>query len=146
MLSHLRYEQWHDFFYVYETSKILGHGADISTHIIAAYGYVMAYSNVEKAKNIIKSLPESQATILTMNTLLIYDDLKSKNIQPASPDWSIVVNLCAAAALGNTPIKKLKILEDNPRAPWYLSLRPWKYPESIKNIKDDFRYKQRGDK
>lgn len=146
MLAHLRYEQWHDFFYVYETAKILGHGTDISTHIIAAHGYIMAYSNVEKAKNIIKSLPESPATNLTMNILLIYEDLKSKDMNPASPDWSIVVNLCAAAALGKTPINKWKILENNPRTPWHFSLRPWKYPEHIKGIKEDFRYKQRGDK
>ncbi|OMJ81168.1 hypothetical protein SteCoe_18436 [Stentor coeruleus] len=146
MIYYLRYKQWDDFFYVYETAKMLGHGTDTSTHIIAAHGHIMAYSNVEKAKNIIKSLPETSATKLTMNILLIYEDLKSKNIHPASPDWSIVLNLCTAAALGTTPMNKWKILENNPRTPWHFHLRPWKYPEHFKNIKDDFRYKQQEDK
>ena len=147
LLYHLKYQQWHDFFYFYNSCKVFNHGANIATHIIAAHGYIMAYKNIEKANSILNTLPETEAVKLTKNIILCYEELNKLDIAPNSPDWAVIVSMCAVAALGRKrSLNKWEVLQDNQRTSWHYNLRPWKYPRHIVEVKEEFRFKQRGDK
>jgi hypothetical protein len=146
LLYHMKYEQWLDFFYLYNTSTTLDHGANIATHIIVAHGYIMAYHNISKANSILANLPDSPAVKLTKSFIDCYEELSNNKMAPNSPDWIVVVSMCAAAALGKKNYNKWEGLENSPRNPWHYELRPWKYPRHAKDIKQDYVFKQRGTK
>lgn len=146
LLSHLKYQQWVEFFYLYKTAKTLDHGTNTATHIIAAHGFIMAYSNTIKAFEILEALPPSPAVTLTKNIIKSYEELKKLDIAPNSPDWAVVVNICAGAANERKDLNKWDNLLQKPRTDWHYSLRPWKYPRHLLELKNDERFKQRGEK
>jgi hypothetical protein len=146
-LIHLmKFEKWPEFFYVFETAKIFNHGISDATLVIAAHGYIMAYQNTQKAMEIISQLPETPAKRLTRSIFESYQELNSLGIAPASPDWIVLVNLTAAIANQKKTKDKWEKLISSPRTLWHQSLRPWKYPRHIIDIRDDFKFKQRKDK
>ena len=144
MLNYLKYQQWLEFFYLYESSTILDHGANIATHIIAAHGYIMAYKNTTKANMIINSLPQTPAINLTRSFIACYEELAKNNMAPPSTDWNVVVSMCAAAAFGKQKLNKWQILNNSERTPWHYELRPWKYPRHLIEVKEEYRFLQRG--
>jgi hypothetical protein len=146
LIYFLKFEQWEEFFYLYRSAKMLEHGTNEATHVLAAHGYVMAYQNVDRALEVLKNVPKSTAVELTISILMCYEELKNQGIPPNSPDWSAVAGICAVAAMGKGTGDKWKRLSQSSRTPWHLNLRPWKYPRHVIEIKEEFRFKQRGDK
>lgn len=53
LLSHMKYQQWDDFFFLYHNACELNHGVDYASHVLAAHTYLLAYKNYTKV-NIIR--------------------------------------------------------------------------------------------
>lgn len=146
LLYLLRFERWPEFFYTYETACILNHGTNDSTHIIASHGYIMAYQNLSKAYLTLDKASDGPGKKLCLNIFDTYNELKNLGIEPASPDWAVVVSLTAAVGEGKPALNKWDNLFNFYRTPWHMQLRPWKYPRHVIEIKEDFKYKKRGDR
>ena len=146
LLYFMRYEKWAEFFYVYETAKILNHGSNDATFVIAAHGLVMAYQNISKAKETLDSVQDGPAKRLCLNIFDTYLELKSLDLQPASPDWISLVNMTVVVASGRPSQDKWVKVLANDRTPWHMALSPWKYPRHLIEIREDYIFKQRKDK
>ena len=146
LLYLLRFERWPEFFYTYESASVLNHGVNNVSHVIAAHGYIMAYQNTSKASLILAKASDGPAKSLCYNIFETYNELKRMGIQPASPDWAVIVNLTAAVAAGKPANNKWHTLMGSNRTPWHMQLRPWKYPRHVNDEKEDYKYKFRGDK
>lgn len=48
MLSHMKYQQWDDFFFIYHNACEFNHGVDYASHILAAHAYLISYKNFTK--------------------------------------------------------------------------------------------------
>ena len=146
LLYLLRFERWAEFFYTYETASVLNHGVNDASHIIAAHGYVMAYQNLSKANLILSKASDGPGKRLCYNIFETYNELKEMGIQPASPDWAVIVNLTAVVAAGKPAHNKWDAVMGSNRTPWHMQLRPWKYPRHVIDEKEDYKFKFRGDK
>lgn len=146
LLYFMRYEKWAEFFYIFETAKVLNHGSNDATFVIAAHGFVMAYQNIGKAKETLESVQDGPAKRLCLNIFDSYLELKKLNLQPASPDWISLVNMTVVAALGKPRQDKWEKVLANGRTPWHMTLNPWKYPRHLIEIREDYMFKQRKDK
>lgn len=128
---------------MYHCASEFSHGVNEVSHIIAANAYLVAFKNRTKAYSILNSLGENKGANLCRKFFETYEELSELGIAPDTIDWSVVVNMCSAVALGKPPRenKWQKLLKSN-RYPWHYELRPWKYP-SPKDIAEFARFRQR---